>query len=384
MAAGYAALVFAGSVACADDSQGTYSLPVGPTEGGPTVEAIRSVTLAENDSLYIGRIGGLHVASNGDFLIPDIFSDRVVRFSRDGFPVRTYGRSGGGPGEFGILSSAVASAGDWVLAGDHSTRGISIFDKATGQFVGFTSVPGVTTRIAVRNDTVYLGTIHPDTPRAVDALAVPPPSDSGQMRGLEPLELGLLPLPHSYRVSPTIRTTYGIVPVAAGPRTLAVGFAADPYVRFLTKRRDLVDSVFLPSRLRRGVPDDLVQRATYETASLEDIVGMTSILLALGYTDRGELVAVHSDQTLLSSKARAATAVVYVSLLSSDAKRACVDALVPTDTVSLPQVALTADTLWVAEQVLVRDGASQQVGQTVITAYRISSEGCKWNPTTAE
>ena len=73
------------------------------------------------------------VANNGDIFVADGHGDntnnRVVKFSKDGTFIKSWGRTGYGPGEFRTLHAIAMDAEGRIYVGDRSNNRIQIFDQ---------------------------------------------------------------------------------------------------------------------------------------------------------------------------------------------------------------------------------------------------------------
>ena len=77
-------------------------------------------------------------AANGDIYVADGHggesNSRIVQFSKDGKFIRTWGKRGAAPGEFGLPHAIVVDSKGRVLVGDRPNSRIQIFD-ANGNFL---------------------------------------------------------------------------------------------------------------------------------------------------------------------------------------------------------------------------------------------------------
>jgi DNA-binding beta-propeller fold protein YncE len=88
---------------------------------------------AGSDAAHFNSPSDVAVAPNGDVLVADGHNDngnnRVMKFSRDGQFVKSWGKSGWAPGEFhGLHAIAIDSRGR-VFVGDRGNNRIQIFDQ---------------------------------------------------------------------------------------------------------------------------------------------------------------------------------------------------------------------------------------------------------------
>ena len=81
---------------------------------------------------------GVVVAENGDIFVADGHGDttnnRIVKFSKDGTFIKSWGQTGYGPGEFRTLHAIAMDADERIYVGDRSNNRIQIFDQE-GEFL---------------------------------------------------------------------------------------------------------------------------------------------------------------------------------------------------------------------------------------------------------
>ena len=154
--------------------------------------------------------------------------------------------------------------------------------------------------------------------------------------------------------------------------TLLVGYTGHPAL-FLTRPDGTpFDTVEIPAVRRRGVPRDMVERFAADPPN-EEIASMASALVALHRLPSGEVAAFHLDVTV---DGRLITADGFLSVLSKELDRACIDIPFRFQRDGRPVVAFRGDTLLVLEQRLVSD----QSARSVVRSYRIDTSGCDWIP----
>jgi len=100
---------------------------------------------------------GIAVARNGDIFVTDGHgkNDRVVKFSKDGRFIKTWGKTGSAPGELNQPHDICIDSQGRVYVADRSNRRIQIFDQE-GNFIDQWKQFGGPSAIFVSNDgTVY-------------------------------------------------------------------------------------------------------------------------------------------------------------------------------------------------------------------------------------
>ncbi len=339
--------------ACAETGRGNAA--------GPGLVGGDSVVLAESDTLYLGRPADFTIdPRDGTFYVSDAFSGRIVRFDRTGTPLASYGSKGDGPGEFRdagevvVMDSAVAAADD--------ARGLfNLFDRASGRYLGQHRYEGVLRSSAVaKGGEVWLGAQSLQSRTGVarwDAAA-------GTTRRL-------VPLPREYVESQPIGGIFNGVFVAPWADTLLVGFAGPGALRLAWSDGTVLDTIAVPAARRLGVPADIAKRV--EKLSYPEIFQAISVLFSLHRLPDGRFALVHHDQQV--DRSGGVTARVFLSLLSPDRRRACVDAEVPAGRAAQPKTAFRGDTLFVLDQSVQGDRA-----ETTVRSYTIDDRRCGWIP----
>ena len=97
------------------------------------------------------------VAENGDIFVADGHTNnRIVKFSKDGKFIKTWGKKGEGPGEFNLPHTLVIDSRGRLLVGDRSNNRIQIFDQ-DGNFIDQWTQFGTPSGIYVTpDDTLYV------------------------------------------------------------------------------------------------------------------------------------------------------------------------------------------------------------------------------------
>lgn len=106
------------------------------------------------------RPSGVVVAANGDIFVADGHGGesnaRVVKFSKDGKFIKTWGRKGTGPGEFGELHGITVDSKGRVLVADRGNNRIQVFDE-DGNFLDQWTQFGRPSEIFLgENGTIYV------------------------------------------------------------------------------------------------------------------------------------------------------------------------------------------------------------------------------------
>jgi 6-bladed beta-propeller len=126
------------------------------------------------------RPTGVAIAPNGDIFVADGHfpnkheTARVVKFSKDGHFIKSWGRKGGGPGEFDEPHDIfIGGSQNRVYVADRRNRRIQVADQE-GNFIAAWKQFGQPSSVFVgKDDTIYVGASFPD-----------PEAKKGELRGI--------------------------------------------------------------------------------------------------------------------------------------------------------------------------------------------------------
>jgi hypothetical protein len=149
----------------------------------------------------------------------------------------------------------------------------------------------------------------------------------------------------------------------------------EPGLRVLDRGGQTISFRVLPAGRRRGEPIDLLrQQRALPPAKRYQVIGSSAV--GLHRLSSGELVMVHLDVDFVgeADKGRFGNFKLFVSMLSPDADRACIDAPVPFDTDVAPIPSFVGDTLFLLSRAV---GSDNRV-LSKVTGYTVSSGNCEW------
>lgn len=342
---------------------------------GPTLEPVGSVLLQETGGVYLARPGGLAVDDAGNIFVTDYFQKQIVQFDAAGNPVATFGSPGRGPGEFSAIGESVLLFDTLVAAQDYRQRLFNVYGLRSRKYLGSRRVQGVVTTGTVRGSDAWLAHIDKDRKLGMSVWNLPREGVGPELALRAPLMADRVPLPAEYLSSEVLRGTFPLVYAAPWADSALVGFSASPWVLAVTATGQVADSVRVPVRARRGVPDDLVERLNGPSFDLRATFRSLSGQYGMSRAPDGTFLLAHLDPEIHDGNR--ITGRLFVSLLSADRQRACVDREVPVSDVSQPLVAFRGDTLLVLEQRL--NGEAN--ASTTLKRYRVTPAGCQWVPT---
>lgn len=346
----------------------------GAPNAGPTVFVVDSVVLAEPDSLEAFLpLRTQAMTAAGDVLLET--GTAVLHFDRHGALRRVIGRPGTGPGEFVRISSLGLLSGDSLFATVDARRArISVFGLNDG---------------ALRREVVLSTPFFPDQQWVVMADTVIMP---GKLRAT-PFTTWITTtdsIRHWGTAPPIFQTSLAaysqggepaLAPHDAGWLAL---FPTDPFLYVLNREGEPVGRVAVPATRRLGVPPDVADRvaAIAKTDSFRFAASLALTNRRLGngqyllmYLDADtELNRRVSDPSSGGSSVSFSNVRYWVSLLSADLSRACVDGPVPLDVENVLSPFFRRDTLFfVARRV---DPAGRL--RSVLYSYQVTDTGCRW------
>jgi hypothetical protein len=321
------------------------------------------VRIEETESLYLAQPAWITRDPDGSFYISDGFWNRVVQVERNGHIRTTLGRAGSGPGETRTLGLAFRANDTTIVVVDNGRRLFNLFSTRTRTFLRARSHEGIV-RSAVRvGNKVWLGA--QNMRRRTSVMSWDLSSDSLAF---------LVPLPVEYLRSEPLRNIYTGVSIAPWGDTVLVGLQGLSSLELVNAAGAILDTIDIPSRHRRSVPGDVAQALSPAVRPrFEDLFSALSALVGLHRRSDGSFVLVHADAKI---KGRLVTQRLFVSVLSPDRSRACVDRELVVSQDAAPVVTFSVDTLFVVEQRMVSAGSTE----AYLKSYTINTDSCAWLP----
>jgi hypothetical protein len=326
-----------------------------------------SVVLQEPDSVALGRFAYATRERDGAILLSDARQGRLLRYGRNGRLATVIGRKGGAPGEFGVAGRARPLAGDSLLAVvDPSRFYLSLLDRRTGVFVRGQAVPfqDVGQIWAVRGDTVVFG-LQPSTSLV----------GRWNWRTGEVAELGQLP--PAVAGSGILYFQYGQVEAVPNGSGYVAQVPTVPGLQLLDREGRPTGTVAVPAVRRRGTPDDLLERHRQSGNGATRFFG--SVAIALDRLPTGNLAVISADLDVVREAPREYGNIrFFLSVVSADFERACVDVPIPFESDELyPWPSFADGRLLVTTRRLAGDDAVR----TVVRTYEVHDDDCEWIPT---
>jgi hypothetical protein len=328
----------------------------------------------------LGRPGSLFRATDdGRYLIPDQLSNRVHVYTPDGRLSATFGRAGSGPGEFHRIGY-VTLLHDSVLLQTTLGREMHFFRLKDGSPLFVRRHRGYLTSAVIDGDLVFLGAFPLDSGGSV---AVEPVSSFFGPESAErapPLSATNVPVPEAYARYPGM-DAFAAVFLAVTDTTVLVAFGGLNELHVYDRRFNALFTVDIPRRLRRGVtPDGLAKVVREARRPLGDVFDGISTTQGLWVMPDGRVVIWHGDLNpeRRAGRVQQVAGVAYLTLVSADLERACVDARLEALGTGKARVTVHRDTVLSLDQV---PDAANNRASTVVRKYVLDDHGCRWLPT---
>jgi hypothetical protein len=301
-----------------------------------------------------------------------MFTERVLRFDARGRFERAFGGPGSGPGEFRGVGDVLLIWNHLLAVQSYGHRRISFFDIESGRPIVDIKYQGTLTSGTRSGSLAWFGSLDPLTRFGVIRFDLHLLGDSSATP-ISTLIPTIAPVPEAYLTNEAVRGTYGLVQVLSWPDTLLVGYAADDGLVSYDELGRAIDTVVIPVKYRRGVPKDFKQRMSFSTSSYAQMFGLASALFGMWRRPGGSFFLIHMDSNLEGK--RSIRSMAFLSLLSADRERACVDATIPASGEGQPKVTARGDTLFVLDQYT---AGGQPHVISVVRKYLIDESRCSW------
>lgn len=278
----------------------------------------------------------------------------MLRYSRNGELLRAYGVRGDGPGELRD-PGAVEVADGAVLVADVGANRLTRFSREGGEFLDSHRYRGVLTSVQSAAGRVWLGSLNVGGKTSLGTWA---PGEK-DVRALGAI-------PDEFLRSRPLAGIYTGVQVAAWGDTVLAGYMGLNRLTLFRPDGTPMRHVAVPVRARKGEMPNLVTAS--EKMEFPDLFSANSALFRMGRLPGGGFALVHYDQTIEGKLIRAK---VYLSTLSADLSKACVDREIPVSPDSQPYTAFRGDTLFVLQQRVNGDRAA-----TYVDRYHVNAANC--------
>jgi hypothetical protein len=330
----------------------------------PTIVAVDSVLLEENDTSFVGQPGAFAASPDGSFYIADALNSTVHHFRSDGKILRPIGRRGHGPGEY-VQPGILALDGDSLLYVRDEANRVVLFDVGSGRQRWERHLPWAPIfELATNHGRLIFNVL--DSARKTSLGVVGSAYDSVRFTGPFPVPLGRFPW---------VDRWFSWARVASlGEDSIAVVLkASSDYVYFGALGGGRFDSVHVNVRRRRGARSELYANLTKDPNTMLTPLYRTSHPWALTALSDGKLGYVIADQERVRGRF---TASLFVSVVDLRSRTSCADAEVPVPTDPQPFATFRGDTLLVLKQDLTRGNKAV----AFVLKYALKSGECDWTP----
>ena len=337
----------------ADETKGRARMRSAADLPQPVIQRLGSLTLTESDTAYVGRPAALSVdGQDGSLYVTDAFWGRVLRFSAAGELLRSYGKRGDGPGELKSPGAVeVVDTAVLVLDENRLTR----YRREGGDFLGSARYGGVLTSMRAAGSRLWLG-----------GLNLGRKTSLGTWAPGEPTVRPVGTIPSEFTQSEPLAGIYTGVEVAAWGDTVLAGYEGLNRLTLYRSNGTPIRSLRVPTRARRGELPNIVQ--AMKRLDFPGQFSANSVLFRLERLPSGNFALVHYDQKI---DGQLITARVYLTLLSADFSRACVDREIPVSRDAQPYTAFRGDTLYVVQQEV-----KEEKSRTFVDRWLIDERAC--------
>jgi hypothetical protein len=354
-----------------------FECPEGAAPFGLTL--VDSVTLEETPSTLLGNPAiTFSAGSDGTIFVPDNELNRISVYRGDGTLRGLAGRAGGGPGEFLRISTFGVVRDSLLLHADGAGNRINIYDTRTLAYLGQIPYEGYFSFISTARDGFVLGLLS-----TFGAASVSNAQVAAALAGVSqaPVRSDRVARPEEYRRYPMLNAWQDVKAVEWGTGVLAV-FGATDYL-ISVDSTGTTDTVRIPICGRRGAPKARLDRlyavrpeSGSDYMALREITD-TSISSALGLWQMpdGAFLLQFQDPTF-EQGGRVFMGVAWLTLISSDLTRACVDTRVESPGSERARVTVSGDSIFVLDQVA--DEQLSGSARTVVRKYLIDRTSCRW------
>lgn len=328
--------------------------------------------IAEDSVRPLGEYVQFALSKAGDVAISDLVNHRIVVYPAGGGAPRSFGVRGSGPGELdGPRTINYLDSDSTIAVIDLRNRRLSTFDAISGQF---RSATGTTIGDAGANWIPRAGALWMGAWGAGRVAGVwERDRESFALVGELPEEMG--------------RDAYTVLSHGR-PELLGYGdgflvlLPTQRHLFAMSLRGSLTPIARIPLRQRRGPTDDIFARSARQQAEkgARRFEPAGSVVAAFGRSADSSVVVVYLDGEQVVGQPRSPGAQVfgnfrlYVTLLSPDLSRACVDGEIPVETDVLPTVRVRGDSLAVFARYL----DSTLTVKTRVALFRMDTTSCEW------
>lgn len=292
--------------------------------------------LSDSDTAYIGIPISLAVSAGNDYFIIDQASIRVMRYDSSGRFQGTFGRYGQGPNEFMMPFFIELVDDSTVLVSDVGRRDFTLWNVDSVSVRSRVPYEGEIGFFAAERG-IITGTVFN---RLTGTIAA-----KWRLPATQPQYLGTLPA--VFAPSNRFASIYGYIPLATFNDSVAYFTGESDYLRIADSTWNVTDSIPLPRRNRRGVPE-VIDYTMGNGRNIYDVMSQLSIPYALHRLSESRFAVLHLDYTVRNNVPMGSA---FLTVVGERSVPRCIDIPLPVhDSNTIPRVAFRGDTLFVLDQ----------------------------------
>lgn len=326
--------------------------PARVSASSPTLKPISITRLEESDSVFIGRPVKLAVSARGDYFVAEATGIRVLHYDASGRFLDVIGGYGYGPDEFVQPAFLVAVDDSTLLISDQLRRDVILWDLQHHRArlrLPYSGMPGF---YVVENGAIT-GTVY-DPGRGTIATRWRLPSTQGQ-------QLGTLP---AVFMRNNFFAIYGQIPLAVFRDSVAYVTGNSDFVRIADSTWTVRDSVPIPRRLRRGIPE-VIDSTMGNGRNIYYVMNQLSNAYELHRLSGNRYAVIHVDGIFQNS---GVTGSLFLTVVEKGKRARCIDLPLPVhDDNALARVTFRGDTLYVLDHFVEGAGAIAEVQKIVLS-----------------
>ncbi len=344
-----------------------------------TPRLVDSVVLQEGSATFLGNPAMTFTATpDGSLFIPDLELNRVSAFTGRGEVRGQLGRSGGGPGEFRAVGTFGVARDTLLVQSDGGGARLNFYDSRSLVYLGQIAYEGYFSWISPARDGFLVGLLGSYGVAFLSGNRIAAALEGTQVA---PLRSDKIDRPLEYRNYPLLNSWQDVKVVENGEGLLTIFGGTD----YLLSRDSLgaIDTIPVPICQRRGAPKARLDRwfthppgTSAEARAARDATDNSiSALLGLWRRPSGEFLIWFQDPTF-EQDGRIFKGVAYLTLLSADLRRECIDARFEAPGTDRTRLTVSADSVFVLDQVStdINSGAVR----TVVRKYLLDLSSCRW------
>jgi len=344
-----------------------------------TSQLVDSVVLQEDSATLLSNPAMTFTAtSDGSLFIPDLELNHVRVYNGRGEVRGHLGRSGGGPGEFLAVGTFGVGRDSLLLQSDGGGTRLNLYDSRSLAYRGQIPYEGYFSWISPAREGFLVGLLGS---YGVATLSWDRIAAALQGSQVAPLRADKVDRPVEYRRYPLLNSWQDVKVVENGKGLLTL-FGGTDYLLALNGS-GTTDTIPVPICQRRGAPKARLERwfarppgTSAEAKAVRDATDNTiSAVLGLWRRPNGEFLIWFQDPTF-EQDGRVFKGVAYLTVLSADLQRECIDARFEAPGTDRARLTMSADSVFVLDQV----SADQDGGtvRTVVRKYLLDLSSCRW------